>query len=316
VLALATAGGDDVLGGFANQYLGRAYHAQGVYQRAIACLAQAMASFDGPRRGEHFGQVILPAVISRVWLAWCHAERGTFAEGNALGVEGLRIAESVAHPASLMFAWWGIGLLALRQGDRYQALPRLERAVAICQDAGLPFYFPLIAAPLVVAHSLGGRVAEAVPLLTQALEQTMAMERADFQVFCRLSLGEAQLQAGRLAEAQALADLALVLARERYERGHEAFALRLLGDITAQHKPSEVEPAEAYYQQALTLAEALGMRPLQAHCHRGLGTLYAKINQREEARTEFATAIDMYRSMEMTFWLPQTEAALAQVEGR
>jgi hypothetical protein len=74
--------------------------------------------------------------------------------------------------------------------------------------------------------------------------------------------------------------------------------------------------AEAHYQQALALAEELGMRPLQAHCHRGLGTLYAATGQQEQARTELSTAIEMYRVMEMTFWLPQTEAALAQVEGR
>ena len=57
------------------------------------------------------------------------------------------------------------------------------------------------------------------------------------------------------------------------------------------------------------------MRPLQAHCHRGLGTLYATTGQREQARTALSTAIEMYRGMEMTFWLPETEAALAQVEG-
>jgi Flp pilus assembly protein TadD len=62
------------------------------------------------------------------------------------------------------------------------------------------------------------------------------------------------------------------------------------------------------------LAEELGMRPLQAHCHRGLGTLYATTGQREHARTALATAIDLYRAMDMTFWLPQTKAALAQVE--
>ena len=72
--------------------------------------------------------------------------------------------------------------------------------------------------------------------------------------------------------------------------------------------------AEAPTSQALALAEELGMRPLQAHCHRGLGTLYATTGQREQARTELSTAIEMYRAMEMTFWLPQTEAALAQVE--
>jgi hypothetical protein len=58
------------------------------------------------------------------------------------------------------------------------------------------------------------------------------------------------------------------------------------------------------------------MRPLQAHCHLGLGTLYAKTGHRQQARPELATAIELYRGMEMTFWLPQTEAALAHVEGR
>src|SRR5262245_57774429 len=71
-----------------------------------------------------------------------------------------------------------------------------------------------------------------------------------------------------------------------------------------------------HYRQALVLAEELGMRPLQAHCHRGLGTLYAATGQREQARSELTTAIAMYQSMDMTFWLPQTEAALARVEGR
>jgi hypothetical protein len=56
------------------------------------------------------------------------------------------------------------------------------------------------------------------------------------------------------------------------------------------------------------------MRPLVAHCHRGLGTLYAATGQREQARTELTAAIALYRTMDMTFWLPQAEAALVQVE--
>jgi Flp pilus assembly protein TadD len=64
------------------------------------------------------------------------------------------------------------------------------------------------------------------------------------------------------------------------------------------------------------LAEELGMRPLQAHCHHGLGTLYAKTGQREQARAALSTAIEMYRAMDMTFWLPPAEVALAQVEER
>ena len=65
---------------------------------------------------------------------------------------------------------------------------------------------------------------------------------------------------------------------------------------------------------ALALAEELGMRPLQAHCHRGLGTLYATSSRREQARTEFSTAMEMYHAVDMTFWLPKTEAALLKAQ--
>ena len=235
-----------------------------------------VASLDGARRRERFGQVFLPAVLSRAWLAWCHAELGTFAEGSALGEEGLRIAEAVDHPGSLMFAYWGIGLLALRQGDLPRALPLLERGLGICQDANLPAFFPRMAAALGAAYTLAGRVADAVPLLTQAMEQAIAQGHGGYQARCSLSLGEAHLLAGRLEEAHALAERALALARAHQERGHQAYALRLLGEIAARREPPESEQAEAYYRQALALAEELGMRPLLAHCHLGLGTLYAQ----------------------------------------
>jgi tetratricopeptide (TPR) repeat protein len=99
------------------------------------------------------------------------------------------------------------------------------------------------------------------------------------------------------------------------ERGHEAYALRLLGELHAHRDPPELEAAATHYRQALTLAEELGMRPLQAHCHLGLGTLYTRTGQREQARAELSMAIGLYRAMDMHFWLPQAEAALAQTSG-
>ena len=117
-------------------------------------------------------------------------------------------------------------------------------------------------------------------------------------------------------EAQALAEPALAQACEHQEHGRQAYALRLLGDITVRRNPPGGEPAVAPYQQALMLADDLGMRPLQAHCHRSLGTLFGMTGQRERARAALSTAVDLYHAMEMTFWLPETEAALAQVEGR
>jgi tetratricopeptide (TPR) repeat protein len=311
--ALATASGDVVLHALANHYLGIAYQAQGDYRRAIDSLGQTVVFFDGARRYERFGQVVLPAVISRVWLAWGHAELGTFAEGCTLGDEGLQIAEAVEHPISLMYACYGSGLLCLHQGDLPRAFPLLERAVGLCQDADFPLFFPWMATALGAAYTLGGRVTDAVPLLTQAMEQSTAMEMAVTQTLCRLSLGEAHLLAGCLEEAHTFAAQALELARVHQERGNETYALRLLGEIAVRRAPPQVELTASHYQQALALADVLGMRPLQAHCHHGLGTLYIATGQREQARTALSTAIALYRDMDMTFWLPQTEAALAQV---
>ena len=129
-------------------------------------------------------------------------------------------------------------------------------------------------------------------------------------------LSEAYRLAGRGEEAWQHARQALDQARQHKDRASEAEALYQLGVLHAHADPPDVVQAEAHYQQALTLAEELGMRPLQAHCHLGLGTLYAMTGRLEHAHAELSTAIALYRSMDMTFWLPQAETALAQVEGR
>ena len=308
----ATATREVVLYALANQHLGIAYHDQGDYRQAIDCFGQIVMALEGVRQRERFGD-LLPAVIARAQLATCHAELGAFVEGLAFGEEGLRIAEAVEHSGSLMYAAWGVGLLWLRQGDLPRALPLLERAVGLCQEVDFPGYFPRIAAALGAAYALCGRVADTVPLLTQAVEQTMTPEWAGLQALCCLSLGETQVLAGRLEEAHTLAEHTLLLTRKHQERSHQAYALRLLGEIAARRDPPDVVQAEAFYRQALALTEELGMRPLQAHCHCGLSTLYARIGQRQQARAELSTAMELYRAMDMTFWLARAEATLAQM---
>jgi class 3 adenylate cyclase/tetratricopeptide (TPR) repeat protein len=315
-LALATASEEVVLHALANQRLALTYQSQGDYRRAIDCLLQSVASLHGAQRRERLGQANVPSVQNLAYLAACHGELGMFAEGSVLGEEGLQIAETVADPSSLMWASYGTGLLSLCQGDLPKALPLLDRAMGICQEADLRLFVPRVAAALGTAYILSGRVADAVALLMPAMEQIRATDMAGFQALCSLPLGEAQLLAGRLEEAQTLTERALAHANEYGERGHQAYALRLLGDIAARREPPDCEQAETHYRLALALAAELGMRPLQAHCHHGLGMLYANIGQREQACSELPTAIALYRAMAMTFWLPQAEATLAQVEGR
>ena len=173
-----------------------------------------------------------------------------------------------------------------------------------------------MAAALGLAYALEGRVAAGLALVEQGVEQAVARGIPRFLAPSVACLSEAYLLAGRLEDARQRAAQAVDLARQYQQRGHQAWALWLLGESTARQASPEVEPAAGHYRQALALAEELGMRPLQAHCHRGLGHAVCHDRPAEQARAELSTAIEMYRAMEMTFWLPQAEAALAQVEGQ
>ena len=314
-LTLAAASGESGTPILASTYLGLAYYFQGDYRQAMDACRRAMAALEGERRYERFGQPIFPAVTSRTFLSFCLTDVGRFAEAIAVGVEGRHIAETVNHPVSLVSAYRSVSLPYLRQGNLHQALPRLERAVGLCEDADLPFHFSLLAPALGAAYVLCERVDEAVRLLERALEQATSSSTMPIRVLQLFTLGEAHLHAGRIEEAHTLAARALEYFRTHQERGREAYALRLLGDIAAHRDPPQVEEAEASYRQALALAEALGMRPLVAHCHLGLGSLYARSGQREQARAALAAAIDLDRAMDIPFWLTRAEAVLAQTVG-
>ena len=179
---------------------------------------------------------------------------------------------------------------------------RLERGLAVHQEQPIPALFPSLAASLGAAYAQAQRVSEALPLVEQAVEQSPSATRVRH-------LGEVSLQAGRVEPARRAAERALGTARQHRERSQESWTLRLLGEIAARAEPDDSAPAERYYRQALALAEELGMRPLAAHCHLGLGALYQQVGRDAAARAERATAAQMYRAMEMPFWLEKAEAS-------
>jgi tetratricopeptide (TPR) repeat protein len=255
---------------------------------------------------------MLSSVAFRAFLAWSLAEGGEFAEATAIADEAVQIAEGAAHPSSVLIAHLGVGLTAVRQGRVARGISSLERALRICRDLGLVMYIHYVAPPLAVAYTLSGRLAEAVPLLEDAVARDVTMNLMCHHALSLTALGEVYLQAGRAQDARKSAERALQLAREGGEPGHEVHALRLVGEILTQHQSTESAEAHAAYRQALALAEKLGMRPLAAHCHLGLGKLYRRIGKPEPAREHLTTATTMYREMDMRFWREQAEAEIAE----
>ncbi|MBI2152616.1 MAG: AAA family ATPase [Candidatus Rokubacteria bacterium] len=294
----------------ANFRVGQAYHALGDYGQAVDFLGRAVGELEGDLAREHFGLIAPVSVLSRTWLVLCLSERGEFAEGIARGEEAARFAEAIDHPYSLMLTHFGIGSLHLLKGDLAKTIPALERSLALGRAASIPLLFPFVASSLGSAYALAGRVAEAVPLLEQGVEQAASMKLMALHSQRVAWLGEAHLLAGRRDSALQLAGWALNLSRQLKERANQAWALRLLGEIHLHSDAPDLERAEASYGEALALADELGMRPLAARCHLGLGTLCRTLGSSEQARAELSAAVEIFRSMEMTFWQARAEAFL------
>jgi class 3 adenylate cyclase/tetratricopeptide (TPR) repeat protein len=314
-LALAQTVGDFGLGVLANFYLGVAHHAMSDYGHAIEFFTTTVASLQGELVRETFGLAGLPAVMARSLLITCLAERGEFGAGIALADEALQIAEEIDQPYSLISACSCVGFRSLRQGELQQAIAILERGLGLVGARNIRGLFSWTASPLGYAYALSGRLAEAVALLEKAVEHTVAMKSMLLHSLWIGWLGEAYLRAGRTHDAARLAERALELSRDRRERGHCAYALRLLGEIASQLDRLDIEMAEGRYGEAVALATALGMRPLVAHCHLGFGKLYWRTGQREQAREHLTTATTMYREMDMRFYLEQAEAEMRELVG-
>ena len=146
-----------------------------------------------------------------------------------------------------------------------------------------------------------GHLVEGVALLARATSMTEQRNELYNLVPLQVWLGEAHLLAGRRDDALAVARRALDLAHGQKQRGNEAWAWRLLGEIAAETGRPGVQEAEAAYREAVTRASNLGMRPLVAHCHLGLGKLYRRTGDQAKVQEHLATAMAMYREMGMDF---------------
>jgi tetratricopeptide (TPR) repeat protein len=122
-------------------------------------------------------------------------------------------------------------------------------------------------------------------------------------------VADGYLRLGRLDEAEIFVQRGLELAAESKDKGSRAWLLRIMGEIAVQRQSMNSTEAVVRYEEALRLAQELNMRPLEAHCHFGLGTLHARAGNPTSAHSELDAAAKLYRAMSMSSWLAVAEAA-------
>jgi tetratricopeptide (TPR) repeat protein len=158
-------------------------------------------------------------------------------------------------------------------------------------------------------HARAGHLTEALSLLDEASEMFVAVGRSR-EGLILTARAEAYLYGGRLDEARACAERALAWARGRGQRAFEPGADYVLGLIASRSDTPEIGTGTQHLQRARAVAGEFGRRPLVAHCHLGLGKLYRRTDNREQAQEHLTTATTMYREMGMTYWLEKAEAEL------
>jgi tetratricopeptide (TPR) repeat protein len=293
--------------------LGATFQRQGNYLDARETLMRNVRLLTGELNYQQFGHMNPPSVSSRTWLVWSLAELGEFAEGELRASEELQIAKRVGFYFGLVHAYFATGVLHLWKGQLGEAITALESGLGSCRAGNIAIFFPLTAGSLGYAYALAGRPTEGIALLEQSAERLTEMHIVMNHSIVLCWLSEACLLAGHVDKANASGELALNLAHENKEKGHYAWALRLQGELAAHSVSPDIAMASAHYNHAISLASRLGMHPLVARCHFGLGNLYRRADNREQARQQLAAAAAMFQHMGMTYWLGQAEAELRQL---
>jgi DNA-binding SARP family transcriptional activator len=310
-LALAEELADRRLAAEANLRLGQVHWSLGQYRDAVTFFVAAAepdataAPAESPERPTELGL----AELELYWIVPPLTELGRFGEALDAAGRALDFATRIDRAFPFAGALASIGLVYLYQGRLDEAIQSLTRGLDVCGRWEVPVHRPWLASTLGYAYALSGEASKGLALLQEAVDEAEKSGHVASQAWRLAWLSEASLLAGRAGDGATWADRALEQARHRGERGHQAWALRAQAEVASAGKPPARETAHEYYQEALALAGALEMRPLEARCHLGLAALHRTAGQRDQARAARDRAVKLLQSMGMDFWLARARAS-------
>ncbi|MGH7390143.1 MAG: ATP-binding protein [Candidatus Rokuibacteriota bacterium] len=294
--------GDAALCASATYLMAVSHEARGSHREAVRLLRPLVAAATGGLTSANYGSASASAVFTTSHLARSLSELGDFAAARAAADEGMRIMAPLHHPFLTVHASCSVAIVALRQGRADDAIPLLEGLREITRAGSALVVFPINEWFLAYAYALVGHP-DAAELLRRMERLTDEAGFTYYYPFWLTLLGEGYLLAGEPGDALTRAERALELSRQRGERGHEGWGLRLIGDALSALRPRGGEKIAESYRAALAIAEALGMEPLRARCHLGLGRVAGRARRSAEAERHHGIARQLFETMAMTRWL-------------
>jgi tetratricopeptide (TPR) repeat protein len=312
-LAVAEASDHTVLRLASRFLLGAGHAARGEYATVVQVLTPMVEGADRLVAKQVPSSIGSYFVGSSFWLVVTLVAVGDFERAHRYSDAASDAAVAADSPHDEATAYLMQAVVSGDQGHFAEALSWSERALRLCETTPILPWLATAACRFGHALAASGRVAEGLADLERGVtfHESLGLKVYVSQFY--VLWAGALLLARELDRAKQTAERALDLAVESGERGSEALALHVLGDVLLSDPAGNSELAYRQYERAKTIGEELGMRPLVAHCHLGLGKLYWRRGKGDEARGQFATATTMYREMGMTYWLEQADAEMRQL---
>jgi len=306
-LSLAGAMDDVSLRVATTLYLAQALWFTGSCRRAVEVFRKNVDSLTEDQLRQRHGAPGYPGVFSMTDMATVLAELGEFAEAKNVGERGLAVADELAHPFTSIAAYIAAASVSTAAGEFALAISRLERALAMTERGDFPVQRISARARLGYAYLRDDRRGEGLALLEDAVQE---IDRVDGFWRPRVLgwLSEGHLLGGRVDEAARIAERAMAITPPN-ARSVRAWMLRLAADIASHPSQADEDRAAGLYREAATLADALELRLLRAHCHLGLGRLYRSAGD-ARAKGELSEAIGAFRAMDTAYWRSIAESEL------
>ena len=311
-LRIADATQDLALQALARGYLGLSWHAQGQYRHAEAILRQNVEAL-AQAGGTAADQSAISYVTSSGWLAFTLAELGDFHGADASVDQALRVADGAGHVYGQTIARTLAGLVWLRRGHLERALGFLQPSLDACREKHLDVWRPIPSSLLGLTLALSGRLDEAVPLLRDGVHLSEVLGINAYLALWTLHWAEGLMAAGEDERAGEMAQHALDLARSHKERGHQAWAWRLLGDLASRRGAPALAEAERCYRESLDIAEELLMQPVVAHAKLGLGRVMRLAGDRARAEEYVVAAFMLFCGMDVPYCVRKCGVEMMQL---